>query len=581
MEKSVVTVFVVTWYAIISEAFDLTIIHTNDVHARFEEFNKYGSTCSVKYAEKGACFGGVARRVTKIKEIRNRYQNTLLLDGGDQFQGTPWFYFYRGLAASHFMELMGYDAMALGNHEFDLGIDGLVKFLNNVTFPVLSCNIDATHEPRIQGLFQKSVVLNVGGEEIGIVGYTFHGSPDLTSTGKKLIFSDEIQAVQTEIDRLMDQGINKIIGLGHSGYDVDMRIAKNTVGLDVIVGGHTDTFLYSGTPPTDDVVMGPYPTIVIPDGAPRDKVLIVQDFTWGKYLGFLQVTFDEEGKITKYNGNPITLDASVAKDEETLAEIQKFEEPMEASIGHVIGESYVLLDGRRLSCRTGECNLGNVVTDSMVEDQVTYKGDDSWSDVSVAITNSGAIRTTITQGEITIGEVNSVLPFLNTNDVVELEGKYLLEALEHSVSDYDPIALPGRFLQFSGLIVSYDLTKPAGSRVLSVEVKCSNCSVPDYEPLQVNKVYKIIIPTYLAGGGDGYTMISENKKSHITGNLDAAALLNYISKHSPVLQGIERRLHIINSSSSFSDRLSPSCTIYLVVVTLNILFNIRFTILGA
>lgn len=92
-------------------SFDLTIIHTNDIHARFEQFNKYGSICSEENAADGVCFGGVARRMTKINEIRQNHVNTVLLDAGDQFQGTQWFYYYKGFAASYFMELMGYDAM--------------------------------------------------------------------------------------------------------------------------------------------------------------------------------------------------------------------------------------------------------------------------------------------------------------------------------------------------------------------------------------------------------------------------------------------------------------------------------------
>lgn len=93
------------------ESFDLRIMHTNDVHARFEQFNKYGSTCSEEDATEGNCFGGVARRVTKINEIRSSYENTLLLDGGDQFQGTQWFYYYQGRAAAYFMNQMSYTAM--------------------------------------------------------------------------------------------------------------------------------------------------------------------------------------------------------------------------------------------------------------------------------------------------------------------------------------------------------------------------------------------------------------------------------------------------------------------------------------
>lgn len=97
------------------QSYDLTIMHTNDVHARFEQFNRFSSDCSDNDASEGSCFGGVARRATKINEIRGTYENTLLLDAGDQFQGTQWFYFYEGAATSHFMNKLGYDAMVRDN----------------------------------------------------------------------------------------------------------------------------------------------------------------------------------------------------------------------------------------------------------------------------------------------------------------------------------------------------------------------------------------------------------------------------------------------------------------------------------
>ncbi|KAJ8023879.1 5'-nucleotidase [Holothuria leucospilota] len=380
-----------------SLSYDLTIMHTNDVHARFEQFNKYGSDCSEEDEANGACFGGVARRVTKINEIRDSYENTLLLDAGDEFQGTQWFYYYQGRATSYFMNHMGYDAMALGNHEFDNGVEGLFDFLYNVTFPILSSNIDASGEPELEGMFEKSVVIDVGGERIGIVGYIYSRTPEISKPGKNLVFLDEIPSVQAEVDALVADGVNKIIALGHAGYGTDIDIAKNTVGIDIIVGGHSNSFLYTGTPPTDDVAIGPYPTVVTPENAPEDQVLIVQDYTFAKYLGFLQVTFDDDGKITEYGGNPITLDSAIEEDPATLAEINEFAIPVKEYTENVIGETYVFLNGETPICRTVECNMGNVVTDAMLEDLVAYQNEDSWSDVAISIMNGGGIRASIAQ----------------------------------------------------------------------------------------------------------------------------------------------------------------------------------------
>ncbi|KAJ8023884.1 5'-nucleotidase [Holothuria leucospilota] len=519
-------------------------MHTNDVHSRFEQFNRFGSNCSHNDATEGFCFGGVARRATKINEIRGRYHNTLLLDGGDQFQGTQWFYFYEGAATSHFMNKLGYDAMTLGNHEFDLGVEGIVRFLKNVSFAVVSSNIDSSREPELEALLQRSVVLSVGGEMIGIVGYTLTRTPELSTPGPNLVFNDEIQSVQAAVNELIDAGVNKIIALGHSGYDKDIELAKNIVGIDIIVGGYTDTFLYTGIPPTDEEVVGPYPTVITPDKSLEDRVLIVQDFIYAKYLGLLHVTFDDDGKITSYDGNPVLLDASVEQDPDVLSEVFKFSEPIRQFESTVFGESYVRLVGDRMTCRTRECNLGNLVTDAMLESFIKYEGGESWSEVSISLMIGGGIRTTVDQGDVTFGNVAEVLPFQETFDAFDLQGRYLLEALENSVAFYNDSRFWGRFLQMSGngLIVTYNVNRPVGDRVVSVEVRCTECSVPDYEPLELDKTYRIVSTPFVATGGDGYTVIADNLKNYQTGRLDVSVVGDYIRKYSPIIQGIERRI---------------------------------------
>ncbi|KAJ8023877.1 5'-nucleotidase [Holothuria leucospilota] len=525
---------------------DLVLLHTNDVHARFEQFDKDGNECTQEKAAADECYGGVARRATKIKEIREEYHgNTLLLDGGDQFQGSQWFYHYEGAATAYFMNQLGYDAMALGNHEFDTGVGTLVSFLNKVTFPVLSCNIDARDEPGLQGLFTKSTVVKVAGERIGIVGYTYSRTPLISNSGN-VIFEKEIDAIQREVNKLTSSGIDKIIAIGNSGYDMEVKIAKETRGIDIIAGGNSFKFLYSGNPPTDDVVTGPYPTVIYPSDDRRsgEKVLLVQDATFGKYLGYLKVTFDDEGRVTEYRGNPIVLDASVEQDPEILAQVAEWGEAVRASSSTVVGETYVQLDGERDSCRVQECNLGNLIADAMLDSHLTAQGEEGWSDVSIAILNSGAIRSSIGQGTIRTGDVTTALPFMDTFDMVELNGRHLMEALERSVESIDAVRLPGYFLQVSGIRVHFDLDNDPGRRVVSVEVLCSDCQIPKYKELQMGKLYKVVMTSYLARGGDGYKMIIDNKRNQKTGRLDSTVVSDYIKKQTPIIQGVEDRIII-------------------------------------
>ncbi|XP_071505522.1 snake venom 5'-nucleotidase-like [Diadema antillarum] len=557
----------VIWTTLCQAEFELTVLHTNDVHARFEQFNRYGSECSQEEAADQECFGGVARRVTKINEIRRQVDNVVLLDGGDQFQGTMWFFIYKGDATSHFMNIVGYDAMAIGNHEFDNSPAGLEPFLRAVNFPVLSCNTDASQEDTIDGLFLKSVILQRSGEDIGVIGYTFYRTHEISSTGN-CVFKPEVESIQAEVDAFIAQGINKIIAVGHSGINIDEEIARNVVGLDVVVGGHTDTFLYTGTPPSSETPYGSYPLVITQ--ASGTRVLVVQDYTFGKYLGRLDVTFDDQGEITAYGGNPILLDATTEQDPTVLAEVEEWAELVRNSSNQFVGISHAFLEGDRSMCRARECNLGNLIADGMVSQNNKNPDELRWNDVGIALMNGGSIRASINKGDITIGDIGNVLPFGNTVDVMEIEGRYLLEALENAMLLYDPTVLDGRFLQFSGVRVVYTLAREPGKRVYGVQVICTNCTVPQYGPLYQDRTYKIVTNSFLASGGDGFTMIRDHKFNHVTGNLDSAVLAEYIQRLSPVAPALEGRVTILEYDpdilcTGLATRLTPHNTVVLII----------------
>ncbi|XP_046374001.2 snake venom 5'-nucleotidase-like [Haliotis rufescens] len=522
--------------------FNLTILHTNDIHARFEQTNKYSGQCQADDVTEGKCFGGTARLVTKVREQRLLHPNTILLSAGDEYSGTLWFYKYRGAVVARFMNLLQYDVMTLGNHEFDLGIDGLIPLLNDVNFTVASANIDATAEPRVNNKLVKHTVLTVDGEGIGIIGYTSRETPSISVPGQNLKFEDEVVAVQREVDSLMSQGINKIIALGHSGFDVDQRIAAEVNNLDVVVGGHTNTFLYTGDHPSNEEPEGVYPHVVTQSGGA--KVLVVQDYAYGKYLGALEVTFDPEGVITSWGGNPILLDNNTAQDEAILKVMRPYREGVADEMSQVVARSQVLLDGERSSCRVSECNLGNLIADAMVHQNLQHSDSLEWNHVALAFMNGGGIRTSIQKGDVTFGDITTVLPFRNTFDIVELLGKHVRESLEFAVSKWAKTgSLSGAFLQVSGLKVVYDVTMPVGQRVIEVKVRCTNCSVPHYVDLEDTEVYKIIMPSFTANGGDGYDVINKNKiKHHLLGDVDSYVLLEYVKTVSPLTHGLEGRI---------------------------------------
>ena len=175
--------------------------------------------------------------MTAVTQARARTKNSLLLNDGDQFQGSLYYTYYKGKAAAEMMNRLGYDAMAVGNHEFDDGPDVLREFMDRVSFPVLMANADVSKEPALRDFQKKSDILSVGGQKIGLIGITPEDNHDLASPGKNIIFTAPAKAVQAEVDKLTKAGINKIILLSHSGFDIDLDIARQTTGIDVIVGG--------------------------------------------------------------------------------------------------------------------------------------------------------------------------------------------------------------------------------------------------------------------------------------------------------------------------------------------------------
>lgn len=234
--------------------YSLTILHTNDFHARFEQILGFDSACGEKDAAEGKCFGGTARLVTAIAEAQARSNNAILVDGGDQFQGTLSYTYCKGAVAAEFIDKLGCDAMTVGNHEFDDGPEVLCGFMDAVGFPALMSNADVSAEPLLAGKLAKSAVIERGGEKLGLIGLTPQDTDELASPGPNITFSDPVAAVQAEVDRLTAEGVNRIIVLSHSGYGVDQKVAAGTTGVDVIVGGYTNTCRSN----TSDRAQGPY-----------------------------------------------------------------------------------------------------------------------------------------------------------------------------------------------------------------------------------------------------------------------------------------------------------------------------------
>ncbi len=203
--------------------YTLNILHINDWHSRIESNNKYESTCSAEEETRGECIGGAARLVTAIAQERKKLegQNVILLNGGDNFQGSLFYTTYKGRAEAEFLNQMGFDAMTVGNHEFDDGEDALAPFLDVIRFPVLSANVKAGAAAKVGDRIKPSVVLEIGGQKIGIVGAVTTETPEIASPGPHITIEDDVATITAEVEKLKAEGVNKIIALTHVGYPRD------------------------------------------------------------------------------------------------------------------------------------------------------------------------------------------------------------------------------------------------------------------------------------------------------------------------------------------------------------------------
>ncbi|EFN81717.1 Protein 5NUC [Harpegnathos saltator] len=526
--------------------FTIRIVHTNDMHARFEETSKLSTACTPENSKAGKCYGGFARIATLVRQARAQGP-TLFLNAGDTYQGTVWYNVYKWVAPAVFLNLLKPDAISLGNHEFDDGVEGLIPFLNNVTFPVVTSNLNLTLQPNLRNTkLENSTVLVVGDRKIGVIGYL---TPEtkILSTTEQVIFKDEVESIREEAEKLKGQGVDILIALGHSGYETDKKIAKEVEDIDLVIGGHTNTFLYKGTPPDSEVPEGYYPTAIIQKSG--RKVYVVQAYAYTKYLGNFSVSFNASGEVTNIEGNPILVDSSVEQAEDVQAKIKEMRKPIDDLTTKEVGKTRVLLDGDSKNCRRKECNLGNLICDALIDYYASlYLAKDGWTDAAIAVQNSGSIRTSITRARentVTRGDIIGVLPFGNVIQLISMTGEQILSMLEWSVYNLNNRTstgnLFGAFLQYGGLQVEYDETRPQNSRVVSVQVQCANCSIPRYSELQRNATYKVLVNDFIAKGGDGFHML-EGLKATSLGVTTADVLEWYFKKHSPVHTGVEWRI---------------------------------------
>ncbi|KAH4069959.1 hypothetical protein HBI49_131460 [Parastagonospora nodorum] len=504
--------------------YNISFFHINDVHAHLDEFSSSGTDCTKP--ERG-CYGGYSRVKTVIEEQRPKYNDSLWLNVGDEFQGTLFYSFYGGEKIAQTLNQLEFDAMTLGNHEFDGGEDKLGDFLQNLTFPIVCANLKSANEKVASKVKPYHIFEDKG---VAIIGVTTEEIPSLANPDEGTTFPDVVESVQNAIDEIKSTtNITRIAAITHIGYEEDQKLAKATTGLQLIMGGHSHTLL--GDMPK---ALGKYPTIV--DNKDGDEVFIVTAYRWGEYVGYIDVTYDTKGKILAYHGAPIHLTNTTKQEPKLQAQVKEWRGPFEAFASEVLGKSEVELD--QTGCQKGECLLGDFMSDAMLD----YRKKNT-QDVDFAIINAGGVRATIDEGDITRGEVLTSFPFGNAIVQIALTGKQIWEALEGivtgvSVTNGKPVT---SFFQVSkGIKVEYNPKASNGTRLVSVTISDKS--------LVNTTTYQVVTLDFIAGGGDNFfNPITD----FISLDTQDEVLTDYIKSQSPVKISLDKRIEAV-------DRQRPS-----------------------
>lgn len=513
------------------DGFALVVLHTNDTHAHHDA-NRSGD-------------GGAARLATVAAQVRASNDNVLLLDAGDRFTGTLYHQQYRGQDNAQLMTLIGYDAMTLGNHEFDDGNEVLANFINAVDFPVVSANISVPEGDALSGLIAPYVVLDVNGQSVGVIGITTAETANIASPGAGTTFDgDYATVVNAAAAELAAADVNKIILLSHIGYLNDLALAEQLVGVDVIIGGHSHTLLSNAYTAAGGLS---YPAEL--STAAGEPIAVVQAGGGDlMYVGRLELEFDVNGVLSSWGGDTVMLSRYITPDADVEALLAELAAPIEALRATPVGTTSAFLVGDRSVCRVTECNLGNLITDALR----------AHTGAQIAITNGGGIRSSVPVGqdlpadlalatpyEVTLGDVLTVLPFGNLVATFELTGADVVAALENGVSAVGTDTGTGRFPQVSGLRFTFDADAEPGSRITSVEVQAADGS---FAPIDLEATYSIVTNDFMRRGGDGYSVFAENAiNPYDFGSPMDQVVADYIAANSPINPQIEGRILTVSN----------------------------------
>lgn len=524
------------------QSLELSILHTNDHHSYFEgqsfDLNlDYDTGLPGKEAVR-VNLGGFPRIANAISEYRD--ENTLVLNSGE-LNGTLYFSLFKGEVDFKVFNEIGLDAYELGNHEFDEGDAHLAELLTMANFPVVAGNINPTPASPLYGSnIQPYVIKEIDNQLVAIIGVLkVEKTRESSLVSDDVLFDDEIESVRAHINELQGKSVNKIIVLSHLGYEFDQVLAKSVADIDIIVGGDTHDILDSTGELTNMglTIDGEYPTVI--QSPNNEPVYIVHAWEYAKGLGRLNVKFDGDGKVTSIEGNLELLvgdqfqvkdeaDQWVAADAGQKVSIENAIDDL-ASI-RTIGESQDILDliapykaeleAYKLQSlgtvteampftriptdfAAGETPTGSYAAQVVADAFLAYlpKAD-------VAIQNAGGVRAPLADGNFTVADAYSILPFSNTVVTIDMTGAEIVKVLNEALDYAQGISASTGAFPYSANL-RYDITLGAapGTGLQNVDVRDPDTGT--WAPIDPLASYTVATNSFTALGKDGYVTFGE------------------------------------------------------------------------
>lgn len=479
------------------DATTITLIHTNDTHANVKD--------------DGSKVIGFAKFATYANEVKSN-ENALILDAGDMFQGMPFANLENGQSIIKLANAAGYDAMTVGNHEFDFGAKNFFDIVSQLNYKVLAANLK---DAQGNNAVDTYMVKEFDGVKVGVFGMATEETAFKTHPDNVVgyTFTDMIAEAKEAVKVLREkEGVDVVVMLSHLGLDegdyTSDLVAQAVEGIDVIIDGHSHTTLEEGR-----MVNG---TLIASTGEKFNNV------------GRVEIVV-EDGKVESKTASLLGYNdfADVVPDETVLKAIEEVEAAQAPLLERVVGTAAVKLVGDRSVVRTGETNLGQLATDAMID----------LTGADVAITNGGGIRASIEVGDITMQDMVTVFPFGNTIMVKEIKGSDIKAALEHGVSEYPNEK--GAFPHTAGMTFTLNAYKEVGNRISDLKINGI--------PVDPDKMYTLATNDFMAAGGDDYTMFKAYPiKAEYNTLMDT--LLAYVEKIGTVTGEFSPRMTVVTEA---------------------------------